>query len=533
MDSVKASFGRKEMAWSLALAITASCVLVVYIHYVSFEWSGGDSSQYAQLGRNLYEGKGFVTDYVYTRQLLINDQLPQPESYRTPLHPLLIALSYALFGVSEFSARVASGLFFVAVVPLIYVLGIRLFSHGTGLFAAALFTANLSVLKVSGNPVTEPLFTFIMTCFFLSLLYMNNPFHYFGLGLLLGAAYLTRPIGLLYAVGLVGYWVLRKSRIHLRQVVAFGCGFVVVSSAFWLRNYWSFHNPFFSISSYAIPMNTELYPGGISYLNSLTDQAPLQFVLSHPAMYFRKYAKELVRHATGLTMIFNVFVLPFFILYLFDKKKSDGEAKIYYHFLLLFGITIFSTSLVNGIPRYQLPLYPVMVLFASHSFMRTLDHFVGLKKKAGKCVVIIVLGLSLLPLAEKVARSVTFGVPTNALHATGEWIQQKTPPEAILLTDDASNLSWYARRRAIYVPWKPNHLNRLVVRGKEIPFSAIVLTSHRQRQRAISPEWKALFRSRRPLEGFMPPEVFKKGQAQVVLYRREAGRRPEAHSGGL
>lgn len=141
--------------------------------YGEHDWNG---ARYGNIARN------------YLRYGLINTKFGQVENsgvidknrfeYYThypPLLPVLISISYKLFGISEWSTRLIPLLANSATVVLIFLIGSHLWDFKTGLLASLLALATPMVLYFGKNPAHEPLVLFfILLSFWGYLKYRKN-----------------------------------------------------------------------------------------------------------------------------------------------------------------------------------------------------------------------------------------------------------------------------------------------------------------------------------------------------------------------
>lgn len=92
-----------------------------------------DVAYYLSLAKNLYHGNGYV-----------NPDL-SPNIYRGPVFPILISLSYCLFGEAFRSAVIMERVFWVFTVLLSYILGKQLFNHRVGFLTSLFVLSSISI----------------------------------------------------------------------------------------------------------------------------------------------------------------------------------------------------------------------------------------------------------------------------------------------------------------------------------------------------------------------------------------------------
>src|SRR3990167_8206185 len=168
----------------------------------------GDYANYANVARNLIEGKGFSVDYLAWHYLQY-PQLSHPEDMWPLLQPVWIALSYLIFGVTPFAARLPNAVFLTLVVLMTYFIGKKLYSEKVGFWAALLTGVNIHLLKYSTDWITSDiaLALFSLIIFYLGYLVILDVqkgrlplWKIVSLGVMCGLAILQKPMGILLPV---------------------------------------------------------------------------------------------------------------------------------------------------------------------------------------------------------------------------------------------------------------------------------------------------------------------------------------------
>jgi 4-amino-4-deoxy-L-arabinose transferase-like glycosyltransferase len=94
-----------------------------------------DYADNAVVARNLVAGRGWVVDYV-TQFYRLYDGVTRPQETWPLLQPVWIAPFFALFGPTDWAAKIPNLIFTVALALLIYAVGTRLWDRRVGLTAA-------------------------------------------------------------------------------------------------------------------------------------------------------------------------------------------------------------------------------------------------------------------------------------------------------------------------------------------------------------------------------------------------------------
>jgi 4-amino-4-deoxy-L-arabinose transferase-like glycosyltransferase len=140
-----------------------------------------DQIDYAALGQSLAHGTGYTLD-------------GHPTAFRPPGYPLLLAISFTLFGDSLLPVRAAQAFADLATCLLVFVLGRKLFPERTGLIGAGIFA--MFPIQILYVPVimSETVFTTLLMLYLV--LCTRGPQSWKqGIleGIVLGAGALVRP----------------------------------------------------------------------------------------------------------------------------------------------------------------------------------------------------------------------------------------------------------------------------------------------------------------------------------------------------
>lgn len=199
------------------LLLTAILLLGLGLR-VDYAWEGRapvfDAAAYAEIARNLDEGRGFT----------LGAEATQRASNYSPGLPLLAAGIYKVTGgVHERTARLALALLGTFSVLFTYLIGRRLSGPGAGLIGAAAITIYPALLEYQGMLMGEPLAAALLSGAVLATLWASGRSN-LASGLLPGALFgllaLVRPEYLGVAV-LVSLVVLAKEvRVEWRRSVA-------------------------------------------------------------------------------------------------------------------------------------------------------------------------------------------------------------------------------------------------------------------------------------------------------------------------
>ncbi len=265
-----------------------------------------DAMDYASIARNIALGEGLISQYL-TPLGLAHHGVPQPDLWRAPLWPLVLACFQKVFGFIDEAAALAGGCCFAASAVLVFLLGCRFFNIFVGISSCLLFIFSGQLLSFSISGLTEPLAILLMLSWVFALTSFSGRRWWGGLfaGGITGLFYLCRYNAILFLLPGMVYWVWRYfqnfSQQKLRAAEVANCqnlllqseqnrfsqelepnrrpyltavtkclvfllGFFLVVSPWLGRNFVLTGNPFFSLQKYEPAMFTKTYPDYSLYM---------------------------------------------------------------------------------------------------------------------------------------------------------------------------------------------------------------------------------------------------------------------------
>jgi hypothetical protein len=210
----------------LGLALLIRLLILGYLAiYPGGIFAKGDTKDYLQLAQNLHYYHTFGREPMGTTKDVQKLVAPPveggekvtliPETFRTPVYPVFLALIYGVSG-SPFAVVVVQSLLSLLTVWLIILLMARLFRPEAGWLAGLLAAMEPLGLTYTHQLMTESLFLFfIILGFYVFLILVtadnqkrvNLPWAILG-GLAIGLATLTRPVGIYFPVFLLALWII-------------------------------------------------------------------------------------------------------------------------------------------------------------------------------------------------------------------------------------------------------------------------------------------------------------------------------------
>jgi 4-amino-4-deoxy-L-arabinose transferase-like glycosyltransferase len=359
----------RDLAWYWAIGFLVFCVWILCSNLGGAALFEPDEGRNAEIAREVLLLKDWVTPHY--------DFIPRLDK---PIFFFdLVALSYKVFGISEWSARLPSALAAVACLLITYRFAGWLFGRQAALWSALILLTSLEffcLARVVIMDMTLTVFITLALCGF----YLGQRGAESGKGrieflfmyIALGAATLTKgPVGfLLPSVVIIFYLLVTKRLILLRQMeLPLGIPVAILTAAPWyllaeLRN-----------------------PGYLHYFlweENIARYATDQFNRSGPWYYFIGVL------AAGF-FPWTAF-LPTTIAHL-RKRSLEGE-RLFLILWIVLPLLFFSLS-SSKLPHYILPVFPPLAIIVGATIAETLKHP---SAKASWLLSIPVLGFGLLSL---------------------------------------------------------------------------------------------------------------------------------------
>ncbi|RME03878.1 MAG: glycosyltransferase family 39 protein [Planctomycetota bacterium] len=308
-----------------------------------------DESRYAEVGREMLELGDWVTPHLYY----------VPYLDKPVLNYYFVAVSYLVFGVNEFAARVSAGIWGVLSGVLTYLIGLRFYSR------RAAFVAGLLLLTAMEHAILSTFITIDMALTFFVLLSFYCLFRYFfdgedGVG---GQRYSAR-FGRLFA-GVLSLSMLLKGPISLILV-----GWPLFLYVVWRRPWEALRRfPYFSgiliFVLIQLPWHLAIYT-----------QTPEYFYYFYYTRNFKAFFDSSIHHGDVWYAILLYLLsgfMPWSFLFIFalvrrfrsSRRWEDKELLLY---LWLGGDVLFLTLSASKLPTYVLPLLPCLAIISGGLF---------------------------------------------------------------------------------------------------------------------------------------------------------------------
>jgi hypothetical protein len=502
--------GRQGLDLLLALLLFVAALGVRWLNIQAVQFPPlDDPAFYLTTAENLVTGRGLEVDVLWSYQVPFSGVNHPSHEHWMPLTTGLIAVAFAVqrvfSGGLETSLKIAQmpGLVLGALLaPLTYLIGRRLLpgdrgsmfhvwqgSRWVSLGAALLVAVNATLSYQSASADSSAPFALIATwALAIAVRKPGDQGGYFGTGLLVALAYLTRADGLLLLVAIPLAWFLlpaparpvtdlpdnpaaelvwrywpREKRAKADQPRALGPGLVnvldlVVAFALlvapWLiRNYLAFGTPL---------------PSSVFHQAWLSDYVETFNYLSHPTLetwLAQGWQAILDLRVQALLHNGKVFLLstfPWGVLALpglwLLRREWPFFPPLVYSLLLFFGVAlIFPVSSMSGTFYHSLgAAVPFLALGAIYTIQRILRPFRQYQKLQKTTSLILIMTL-LVPAGVQVTMSLPaiaerHQAEETQFGAAASWLAQNAAPGDVIMTTQPYTLNYASGQPSIVLP---------------------------------------------------------------------------------
>jgi 4-amino-4-deoxy-L-arabinose transferase-like glycosyltransferase len=395
---------RYELAGVLVLAAALRLLLLVF-------WSPGlvaDAWDYDRLARSLVEGRGYT------------NAEGELSSWRPPLYPAFVAAGYILTGGSVQAVLIVQTVLDLGTVALTYLVGKWLFGRSQGLIAGLLVGVNLGTVATTAWLASETLFTFLLMAGVTTSVAWLRAMRDgrvraavalgMGVGALLGAATLARGVLLSYPLALIALAVVslrvsgppsvqaptvsERGRTALAGCLALAVAFALTLTPWTARNY-RVHGAFVPVATQLGAALYEAYNPRDGWKFGFMPEDEVTAAASRlpeqeANVFLMRAAVDSILASPVRTVRLEVLkVLYFWAPFDWDILPFYGVFNPTYAFIALWALSyvafgfcresvlatgaawlpvlyFFAMGLVfEGIPRYRLPVEPLLAVFAA------------------------------------------------------------------------------------------------------------------------------------------------------------------------
>jgi hypothetical protein len=481
-----------------------------------------DAMDLAQIGRHLAAGDGYVTSLLRPAAIGLSHRLPAPELFHAPLHPLLLALVFGILPETDLVVAAVSAFFFAATLPLVYLLGAKLFDRATGVLAAVLFALSVSALgyAVSGLHVT--LWAFLLTLV-VYLLYTNPGSRRRSLaaGAVLGLCWLTEYLTIALVVpALIGAYYMQPER-RRRHLAWFAVGLVVVMAPWWVRNLRVAGDPLFTLERYQLVMFTSAHPGYQLLRSADTSALKLPaLVLDSARPLVKKTILGLASAYRILPPLVGLYVVAFFIIAMMRRLGAPRPDLARKTVFMLTAFMVAVGALHNPTAETFFVLVPVITVLCAGYFLALVREWIGTSR--GRSVAVVLFAaLAAYPVVVSWAAPQPKVLPSRA---NLDYLRGLVGEHAVVVSDAPWAVAWHARRLAVWLPLGGEDFEAVQKSiGVDAIYFSTLLSSYPASEQPLL--WQRLYAGRTPPPGFEVAATLPPGELVLLKEESAAGER--------
>lgn len=329
-----------------------------------------DSESYDGIARNLLAGKGYSgPNHMIARK-------DKPTAFYAPTYPFYLVVLYFVFGISQKVAQISHMILSAATIPLVYILGKRLYGRIEGGIASLIYAVSPQIIHYNLLLDSETLFM-VLEIFLLILVVgifkKDRPSLWLvaGTGLVFSIAYLCRQTVIFFPVLMVAaLWLRFKNQGSawlLKSIGIFLIAAVSLVIPWTIRNYIVFGEPVYSTTTGPATLwwgtyedkGTSLGPLVRHYRQSHPDKNEIQ--MSH---MMTKEAIQRIKRMSGADMLATLHqrvrrLFGFPRRYDYDRYAIQMWVGVSY---LLLGITGIAGLFIASRKKYERQLIVMIVI---------------------------------------------------------------------------------------------------------------------------------------------------------------------------
>lgn len=420
-------------------------------------------------GRNIAEGRGFVTDVV--QQLWVVERISGPESVRAPGVPYLAAAAFRVFGVS-YAVPVCLSLSAVLLTALCLRQAVR---ESDGGFmgdvvgcTVLLSHSTFELLSLWNNGFLALLVSLMIL---VAVRHLNGRLQGWRMllacGTLATAGFFLKQTFMLGALPFGAGLLLTDTRFSFRKRVLHASSFLVLFGAltapYWLANLLRFGQALYSpIQELRLPTRYGLLPTDRFHRTVGLDAGEYSYANVASAIGLKGLVAQELGHWLTLVrtiILQNPIVVACAVIGLRFARRHNW--RLYAALFALAIPPIFDSSYWITERRYLFPIFPISLFLAwigirSHWQARTershepqsLTRMLRAGRRGG-----LLLGLALLWAALPAARQWRWELIASGF-SQPSWVGpvKALPADAVVLTGYPPEVNWYTRRRAVIAP---------------------------------------------------------------------------------
>jgi len=483
-------FSSFKKEYTVGFLLLAAAAVIWQWGFNTSYFANPDAFDYAQMGRQLADGKGFSTLQVFPKHIRYFHQTGYlqkencPNLYRAPLPVVLNAFFYKLTGNIVKAAVLSSGIFYLLSVLVLYILAIKLTNFWTAVVAVVVYVSDRFVSISSYNGMTESLAAFLLLC--LLLVCFSGKLSIakcFLVGIICGLGYLARSqfVSVIPA-GILLVWLGLEKKNVARGLVLLLVGFSIAAGPWFIRNAALTGNPCFSFfNSRRIVLQTRPVHSDIE----MQLDGPVGTIDAF-SEYGTAVARKVLRNVSKIfSFTFwasnfssaSPFLFLFFASCIYDRNPAGKSYALFRGATALLILCNFLlVCLVLHDIRFWVYLRPLVYIIGVNEALRLFGSF--RLKYARQLNLIVFCGLLLFGIFRFYSVAATHknhpspvSPPESRSYA---FIKQAVRPDTLVACDVAYKVALYADCRALRLPAFPGEL--LKINDEYIPIDYVLIS---------------------------------------------------------
>ena len=445
--------------------------------------SNPDAMDTAQIARHLSEGDGFSTSLIRPFATVVwksHITKSMPDLTHPPLFPLSTAILLVVAEARDAIIGFSSCIWYVLTIPMVYLLGIRLFDRKIALIACIFYLSCERLLQyaLSGMPSTMTMFLF--TCFLLFICKaqtedetgqrINNGKMFFLAGSAAGLCYLSDYMYIaIIPVALIFIMVTARKESR-KLVLVFLIGFTILALPWMVRNQKLTGHPVFGLKAYESVMYTRLHPGYSMYRDATPRSLSATFADSVPEIV-RKFSNGFSDTIRQSLLVPSVLITVLFIVaipFRLGNERTQAMRNLIYGTLF---VTLLFSILFKASLEILVPFSPFIILIAV-AFVYHVMEISGKKKWYQTAALIVITVLIAYPTINTITNKVQNPVDEEISFFMSD-VPKFIPASMGVVSDVPWKLAWYSNRLAVWLPKNDGFISS----GKSVDVDVVILTS--------------------------------------------------------
>lgn len=461
-----------------------------------------DGAKYASIAKNYVEGRGLSNSFSFFYSNLIVD--PNSNTFNLsgiePVYPLVMSLTFKLFGINDNSVILTSSIFLFTTSLLIFLIAVQFNKKFLGLLAgiSILLDINFGTYSIGGG--METFFTTLILFLFWLILKQRMITDYLAILVSL-VMYFTKQQAFIYITGALLLYLLlnNKYKLAIIKIAIISIGFLIFDALILTKingKYYLYSILFQGInviqSVATDPNATSLLRGGAG------SKIELKFVITN--IFYNLYNFYKLLPNIGSPYLFALFVLG-----LLCKFKNNRYRLFVHSVLFTILLTIIVTSSSIPLYRYLHPVLPlgyllgIIMLGKMVELINKHNCYANLYKFKYLILLTLVFVFSYgktlghLFLDSRFSSKIyDKNKPPIYVRLASE-VKNKIPNTSIVLTNLDTWGSWYGNKSTVWYPFKPEMIKP--EDGQKNIYNAIYLTSYLMDDNNyyMGDEWRQIF----------------------------------------